>query len=181
MRFRLVVPAAALIAAACSTTTQGSPTSAQTTSSPSTAVASFDACTALDDSTVQAFRGLPETQQPYTAGGADGETGCSWDSADRAPDGGRTALYSIDIASTPRTVDEYLSNPTFTSTESTVGGRRSVNFVASEGDNACNLAVEIPGGSAVVVISPGFASVTRDQACAEATAAAEAIAPSLPT
>lgn len=179
MKVRSAAPLLGLALAACSTTTGGTPATTAPLPSSASSPAAFDACTAFDDATVQGFRGVPDTKRPYTSGGADGEQGCRWDSADRSP-AGSSSLYTVVVGRTTRTVDDYLANTTFTTTESTLAGRRVVNFASAGDDNACNLAVEIPGGSAVVVISPGFASVTRDQACADATAAAEVIAPTLP-
>lgn len=170
-----LVPFAVLLAA-CTSTTSGNPvTSAAGSTTPS--AAAFDPCTAITAEQLTAA-GLDAARgsEPYDAGTGDTtEKGCSWWAV-----GGNAANFTADIGVGSRTADEYLNNPSFTSSDEQVAGRRVVNFQSSPDQPDCDYAVETPGGSAIIAITPVGTQFLRDQACAAATQVLTSIAPSIP-
>lgn len=167
--------AATALSTACQSTTGGSPTIAE---GPSTPVADikYDPCTAFAPEVLTSAGLDPANSRgPYTAGaGLSTETGCRWS----AP-GGISATFTASLGKSARTVEEYLANPTFDSTPTSIAGRDVINFSTGSA-RVCNLAVRITGGSAIVVVNPAANDLNREQACAAARRITETIAPILP-
>lgn len=164
----------AVLTTACSSRTTGTPVP-QPMASSGVSTSQYDPC--LLDRDVLRSAGLDPDNPlgPYSAGaGRSTENGCRW-----AGPGGTQASFSSTLGKSARTVDEYLVNPTFDSSPTSVAGRKAVNFRTGAAD-VCNLAIEISGGSAIVVVSPVAGELSREQACARAERIATAIASKLP-
>lgn len=168
---------AALVLGGCQTAVEGEP--ASTAPGPSVVSVSsikYDPCTDLSPQILSAAGLNPDDPRgTYSAGdGQSMEVGCRWS----AP-GGVNASFTATLGKSARTVEEYLSNPRFTSTETSLAGRDVVNFETGP-PAVCNVAVRIAGGSAIVVVTPTVGDLSRDQSCSAANTIVEAIAPVLP-
>ncbi|WP_170185189.1 DUF3558 family protein [Saccharothrix texasensis] len=170
----LVLAVAALALAGCSTKEPGDATAGPTTGGATTTKGSSPTTTSASGASIADFDPCAElealaAQFNLTAIEDEGADGCF---ARYSPTVGVTVAGSPDLS-----IDDAGKGPNAQTTDTTVNGRKAKLVRRAASDTACAVAMEV-GSDRVDVVASANASL--DEACAAATAVAEAIEPKLP-